>query len=316
MPSLLVVSHCCFRTGELRSFKIGGRRLIAREDLVAFVRSQRDQGIGSMARRTPNDGTVFESKNGRWVAVIELPRQGGGKRRRRMRRARTKSETLALLREMQEELRRSGTIARRDRTVADAIETFRSSRPPSHHDDWLFSLITSGLGARKLSALTVAECDAFLVECAAGRYGRRPIGQDHLRRVRQRLAGVLRNEIRLGTVSRNVAEVLHLPATGVDTKVRRALNVDELHRLLDVAAGPSLLLIDLCDRNGLRPAEARALRWADVDLDRLELAVSGQMNRHNERGPVKRAANAARAIRIDERTAEWFVAWRDERSAL
>lgn len=34
------------RTGELRSFKIGGRRLIAGEDLVAFVRSQRDQGIG------------------------------------------------------------------------------------------------------------------------------------------------------------------------------------------------------------------------------------------------------------------------------
>lgn len=34
------------RTGELRSFKIGGRRLIAGEDLVAFVRCQREQGIG------------------------------------------------------------------------------------------------------------------------------------------------------------------------------------------------------------------------------------------------------------------------------
>jgi len=269
-----------------------------------------------MARRTPNEGTVFQSKNGRWVAMIELPRQGDGKRRRRMRRARTKSEAIALLREMQEELRRSGTVARRDRTVADAIETFRSSRPPSHHDDWLFSLITSGLGARKLSALSVAECDAFLVDCAAGKYGRRPIGQDHLRRVRQRLAGVLRNEMRLGTISRNVAEVAHLPNTDVEARDRRSLTVDELRQLLDAATGPILVLTDLCGRNGLRPAEARALRSADVDLDRREIEISGQMNRHNKRGPVKRATNAARTIQIDERTAKRLEAWSTQRQAL
>lgn len=269
-----------------------------------------------MARRTSNEGTVFQSKNGRWVAMIELPRQGDGKRRRRLRRARTKSEALALLREMQDELRRSGTVGRRDRTVADAIETFRSSRPPSHHDDWLFSLIINGLGARKLSALTVAECDAFLVDCADGRYGRRPIGKDHLRRVRQRLAAVLRNEIRLGTISRNVAEVAHLPSADVEARDRRSLTVDELRQLLDSATGSILVLIDLCSRNGLRPAEARALRWVDVDLEQSEIDISGQMDRHNVRGPVKRATNAARTIQIDERTAERLEAWSNERQAL
>lgn len=30
----------CIRTGELRSFKVGRRRLVAGEDLVAYVRSR------------------------------------------------------------------------------------------------------------------------------------------------------------------------------------------------------------------------------------------------------------------------------------
>jgi integrase len=56
-----------------------------------------------------------------------------------------------------------------------------------------------------------------------------------------------------------------------------------------------LVLVDFSGRNGLRPAEARAVRWVDVDLDQGELHVTGKMNRANQRSDVKRALNAARS---------------------
>ena len=269
-----------------------------------------------MAKRSAGEGTVFQNSKGQWVAMIELPRGPNGKRRRRLRRARTKAEAQAKLAALRDELRQTGTVADANRMISEAINTFRSGRPPSPNDDWLLGLVESGLGGRKVKRLTVADCDRFLAECAAGTYGNRPIGASHLRRVKQRLTAVLKNEVRLGMVTTNVAAVAKLPATDVEPKERRSLTIDELHRLLAVADGAIGVLIDLCGRNGLRPAEARALRWHDLDLDQGLLEVTGQMDRTNTRGPVKRAANAARTIAIDQTTIERLKRWLDDRSAL
>lgn len=61
-------------------------------------------------------------------------------------------------------------------------------------------------------------------------------------------------------------------------------------------------MVELCGRNGLRPAEARAVRWVEVDLEDGLLSVTGQNNRENERAEVKRANNAARTVHLDRRT--------------
>lgn len=240
-----------------------------------------------MARRSSQEGTVFQNKQGQWCAMIELPRGPNGKRRRRLRRAKTKAEARAKLSELRDELRRTGTVADANRTMSEAIETFRSGRPPSPNDDWLLGLVLSGLGGRKVKRLSVADCDAFLASCSQGLYGERPIGGSHLRRVKQRLSAVLRNELRLGMVTRNVGEVAKLPAASTTPREQRALTIDELGRLIDLATGAIGVLVDLCGRNGLRPAEARALRWVDLRLDPGELEITGQMDRTNTRGPVK-----------------------------
>lgn len=268
-----------------------------------------------MASRS-QEGTVFQNKHGQWIAMIELPRGSDGKRRRRLRRARTKVEAKAKLAELRDELRQTGTVADANRTVAEAVETFRSGRRPSPNDDWLLGLVLAGLGGRKVKQLSVGDCDVFLAECAQGIHGNRPIGSSHLRRVKQRLAAVLRNEVRLGMVLTNVAEIAELPATDVEPKERRSLTIEELRRLLDVADGAIGILVDLCGRNGLRPAEARALRWQDLRLDEGELEISGQMDRTNTRGPVKRAANAARTIGIDQSTVDRLKDWKQARSEL
>ncbi len=271
-----------------------------------------------MSRRSSGEGSVIQTKNGRWAAVIELPRGADGKRNRRWRRARTKAEAQALLREMSDELRRSGSIADANRTLQEAVDEYRALRASTQglsqgtldQDEGPLKLIDTGLGHQRLASLTVADCDRFLRRAAAGELGR-TLGDRYLRRLRRTLINVVQNEMRIGSVSRNVAHLALAPSSQKTSKDMRALTIDELRALLDVATDGRLIVIDLCGRNGLRPAEARAVRWIDVDLDQGELTVSGQMNRQNERtGP--KTKKAGRTIQIDGHTADRLRAWRTE----
>lgn len=278
-----------------------------------------------MSRRSSGEGSIIQTSNGRWAAVIELPRGADGKRNRRWRRARTKVEAQALLRQMRDELHRSGSIADANRTVDQAVAEYRALRASTQglsqgtldQDEGPLNLIETGLGCQRLASMTVADCDRFLRRAAAGELGR-PLGDRYLRRLRRTLINVVQNEMRIGSVSRNVADLAMTPSSQKTSKDMRALTVDELRALLDVATDGRLVIIDLCGRNGLRPAEARAVRWVDVDLDQGELTISGQMNRQNERtGP--KTKKAGRTIQIDEQTIERLKLWRagqDEHRAI
>lgn len=267
-------------------------------------------------RRAASEGTVFQDDSGRWVAMIELPRTGDGRRRRKKRRARTQAEAQRLLRGMREELAAAGTVANARRTMADAIDDYWAARAAQGLSDgtlsqnrWQIKVIGEGLGRRRVNSLTVADCDKFLEAAAQGIGDRRPISRQHIARIRFVLINVLANEMRTGHLTKNVAELAILPATTVEKKERRALTADELGRLLDAASGSRLILIDLSARNGLRPAEARGLRWSDVDLDRRQLTVSGQLDRQNRRtGP--KTKKSARSIQLDDTTIDRLEAWR------
>lgn len=266
-------------------------------------------------RRSQGEGSVYRQGD-KWIAMLELPRGRDGKRRRALRRRRTKAEATRALKQMQDEVRQVGLVADVRRTVNAAVDAYQTGNQSSPNDEWMLGMIRSALGRRRLASLTVADCDQFLIDCADGKYGDRPIGRTHIRRVRQRLVAVIRNEVRLGTLSGNVAEVSEIPVVEVSTRSRRALSTSELRTVLDRADGVTAVLVDLCGRNGLRPAEARALRWVDVDLERQLLSITGQIDRNNERGPVKRAANAERTLQFDTTTAQRLNRWRTQANQL
>lgn len=288
-----------------------------------------------MARRSAGEGTVFQTPNGRWVAQLELPRRQTGKRRRVRRRAPTKREAQDLLRELQAEYNRTGGVATGRRTIEDATGDYllaRQAKPISggtgDHDRWLAGLLVEGLGGVRLDDLSVRDCDEYLVRCAQGLNGtRRPVGRRQIGRVRRFLINVLTNEIRLGHLRNNVAQASEVPVTHDsllyadddydESAERRAIGVDELHALIDHASGARLILADLTGRNGLRPGEARSLRWADLDLDAGELSVTGQQDRANRRTRTKRRVrNAARTIGLDEMTIERLRTWNDDQQLL
>ena len=238
------------------------------------------------------------------------------------RRARTKAEAQRLLRETRAELSHSGSISDATRTVAEAVDEYRALRASTQglsdgtieQDEWPLKLIESGLGRTRLASLTVGDCDRFLRQVAAGDFGKRP-GDRYLRRLRRTLINVVQNEMRTGSLSRNVAELAMTPTSQKEAKKMRALTADELQALMDHASAGRLVIIELCGRCGLRPAEARSVRWADINLDRGELTISGQMNRRDERTAPK-TRKAARTIPIDGGTVDRLKLWRDEQAEM
>ena len=224
--------------------------------------------------------------------------------------------------------RAKGSVSDGRRTVAEALDSYRDVRAGKQlaaatrrGDDRKLRLIADGLGPRRLADLTVADCDRFLQLCAAGlNDGDRPITTtDQLRRVRATLISVIKNELRMGTVSRNVAELAVLPSStwsgNLTNTGRRALSRAELAAVLDLANGATLVLIDLSGRNALRPAEARAIQWPNIDLDQGLLRVTNQMDATGRLADVK-TKDSARTIRLDETSTDRLDCWRSQQDRM
>jgi hypothetical protein len=94
------------------------------------------------------------------------------------------------------------------------------------------------MGGMRLTDVSVNDCDAFVTACAYGLGSRNPIGRDHLNRVRQRLIALIINKVRIGHVSRNVAEVAELPDVDTPSRPQRALSPNELDRRLTTPGIP------------------------------------------------------------------------------
>ena len=265
------------------------------------------------ARRGHGEGSIYRVDGG-WTAVLDLPRGPDGKRNRRRRRAKTKAEALDKLREMQSELASTGNIVHRDRRVSATLADFYRVREAKRIaprtlelDRWMLGVIDDVLGHRRIIDLGVADVDRFLATAAQGRNGR-PIGRSSLRRIRSTLVAAIKNDMRLGLVHRNVADLSVMPAGLGEKAERRALSIDELNRLCESATGTTAILVDLIGRNGLRPSEARAMRWQSVDLDSLTMTVRAQLSNKAEFVEPK-TRKAYRTIRIDEVTADKLRRW-------
>ena len=269
-----------------------------------------------MSRRSWGDGSVYRSPDGSgWIAAIELPSTGNRPRVRRKRRARTKAEAMALLRQMRDDVATHGDIGSGQRHVRDSLADYLKVRRSAGRaertielDEGMLRVIGQGLGPNRVDALTVVDCDRFLDAAAVGEYGA-PIGRSSLTRIRSTLIRVLRNDQRRGLVARNVAELSVMPEDRQQGRERRALTLAELRLLLDLATDTTAILIDLSGRNGLRPAEARAVQWTGIDLESGTVTVDAQMNRAHERVAPK-TKKAARTIRIDAETISRLRRWR------
>ena len=252
----------------------------------------------STRRRRGEDGISFEHRGpcgdpqrhrhcpGLWRGELTLGYTGDGRRQRRKVSGKTKVAVVDKLRDLRLQLDTGITpkAGYAHYTLRQAAEDWlahglegRSAKTVTKNQNVLEPIL-AGIGARKLRELTAADVRQALAAMAAG-YSTAAVSMGHLA-----LKRAIRHAEANDLVSRNVAIVADTPK-GREGRPSKSLTLDQALAVMTAAATlpvmelrPGLkdvrrpaelmhayiVLSLLC---GLRTEEARALRWAHVDLD-------------------------------------------------
>jgi integrase len=253
------------------------------------------------ARRAYGDGSIYyDCGRDRWVGVVELGRDGAGRRRRSKVTGHTEAEAIRRVRRLRGELD-AGQVgfdknltlgAWLDHWLVHVVEARVDSPNTVENYRWALSHVRPSLGARRLAKLTVEDVERLLASKSA-------MSRNSVARIRRVLADALRSAERREYVARNVAALAELPRCKPPGE-RRSLTAEEARLMLDAAAHERLGAVFACGLMlGLRPGELAGLRWEDVDLDGATLRVSGSLKEEGHRlrlGDVKRSRAGWRTL--------------------
>ena len=249
-------------------------------------------------RRRGEDGISFEHRGpcrdpsrhrhcpGLWRGELTLGYTGDGKRQRRKVSGKTKAAVIDKLRDLHTQLDKGATpkASYAHYTVRQAAQDWlahgldgRSPKTVTKNQNVLEPILAV-IGARKLRDLTAADVRQALAAMAAG-YSTAAVSMGHLA-----LKRAIRHAEASNLVSRNVATLADTPK-GQEGRPSKSLTLDQAAAVITAArilpvmelrAGlkdvrrPAELMhayIVLSLLSGIRTEEARALRWAHVDLD-------------------------------------------------
>jgi len=202
---------------------------------------------------------------GRWRGAISV-KGPDGKRVRHKVSGRTKQEIKAKLEEMHERIG-TGITSTADYTVRRCAEDWlangldgRSAKTVNLAKDVLSPLLAL-IGDKPLRDLTADDVRGALVKMGKTRSTRT------LQITRNHLSRAIRRAEANDRVRRNVAALAEVPE-GQAGRPSKAMTLDQAKALLAAAEESSLhAYIVLSLTTGIRPEEARALRWDHVNLD-------------------------------------------------
>jgi integrase len=154
-------------------------------------------------------------------------------------------------------------------TVAQLLDQWAEKGLPSRNlqpatlavHEWACKIITEDIGSRRVRALSPLD-----VESMFRRRADDGLSKASLSKLRSTLRIALQWAERREMVARNVARVSELPADARPATARKSMTADQLRALLTAAEGTPLEAMWLTMVTlGLRPGEAAALSWEDVD---------------------------------------------------
>lgn len=212
------------------------------------------------------DAQFHRTCRGRWVGSISLGKTTSGTRSRKKVYGQTKAEVRAKLKATHEELD-SGVRSSATYTVAQCAADWlangldgRSAKTVNDARDALKPLLAI-VGDKPLRDLTANDVRGALVTMGKTRSTRT------LQIARNCLTRAIKRAEANDLVRRNVAALAELP-TGTAGRPSKAMTLDQARAVMKAAEHSSLhAYIVLSVMTGIRPEEARALRWDHVDLD-------------------------------------------------
>jgi len=259
------------------------------------------------------EATIYREGDG-YTGALSLGFDAAGRRKRVKRKGRTKAQVKDKLREVVEDLE-SGVTATDGYTVEQAVDDFlahgmkgKSKTTIDNYRSIAGHHLTPHIGAAKLKQLTADDLDKWMDD-RAGELSNRT-----LRLVHQILERAIRHGQARDKVRRNVASLIILPE-GKEGRPSKAMTLDQAVTLLDeVGPGSTHRLaayVVLSLLSGVRTEEARALTWANVDLNAGTVAVHRSVR---AKGDTK-TRKSRRVLQLPKRATEALKEHRKRQAA-
>ena len=267
------------------------------------------------SRRPRGTGTVyFDEAKARWVGAVTI----AGRRHKVV--GKTKTDASARLSKLTAARATGAPVDDRTHTAAQAVRVFLERELPARRRNgrqlapatitgyrWACDIILDRLGPIRLADLTAEDVERMYDELADDDNG--PNAAASLRKIRTTLQQVLDLAVRRRKISHNVATVATMPSSAADAKPRHALTPPDARQLLGALKGErNGAMFALSLRVGLRPGEASAIWWDDIDGNVLHIrrgrrAVGGRVEVVDD---LKTEASR-RSIELTAELATWLA---------
>jgi integrase len=240
--------------------------------------------------RTPGEGSVYRTADGRWRCVVTLGLDGRGKPLRKylpVPKGATEAQAKAILRAALRDRDAGALTLGPDMLFSEWImwwleQQIRPKRAPRTYSAYL-SVIENwvigedqddgypGIGRVRLSKLTAEHLDQLYAAMISRGSKQVPHAHAVIRRS-------LRIAVRYGRVGKNVAELVERPTQ--DRIEVTPFDLDAVQAILSAAKGHrNAARWSVACAIGLRQGEALGLTWSDIDLDTGVLQVRTQLQR-------------------------------------
>lgn len=238
------------------------------------------------------DGRFYQDERGYWVAVVNLPPDADGKRRRKTIRRKEKASVVAERRKIIGDLAQHGDVITASPTVAAYLTRWIEHTAPhrvrprtvnayrASIDRWIIPAI----GRVKVADLTARHVEQVHALCRAG-YGegkdrKAPLSSTTTLHVHRVLAVALRDAVRAGHLRINPASKDHVEAPRKRATESDVLTAEQaLAVLRHVATDPLCARWSVALLTGLRQSEALGLERSAVDLENGRLIVQWQLQK-------------------------------------
>lgn len=234
-----------------------------------------------MITRSNGSGSVYQEKNGRWIAALTLSPDSKGRRRVKRRVSKTKQLANKALLQLQIEHSQKSLTLRSNESIAQFAERWlieviplRGLKPStlSNYQQVIHYYIKPGLGGKRLSDIRSQHVLNLVNELK-----KQGLSTNTVRRARSILHNLLETAVEEELLSKNpVSRTSYVKKpVGEETRVQKSYSVDEVNRALNILKnspyeGPFRLMVCL----GLRIGEVIALRWDQIDTLEAKLWVT------------------------------------------
>jgi integrase len=235
-------------------------------------------------KRGRNEGSIYQRKDGRWCAVVDLGWENG-KRKRKYLYGATRVEVAEQLPKVLRDKAQGLPVAVERQTVGQYLEEWLedyarvSTRPRTfqRYVELVRLHIIPAIGSIRLEKLTPSNVQRLLNDKHTA--GLSPKTVKHIRGV---LNTALGRALKWGAVARNVAALTDAPKA-VRPEIR-CFTTDEARRFIEAVRGERLEALYLLTVTlGLRRGEVLGLKWQDIDFKASTVHVRAALQRVNGR---------------------------------